>query len=123
MSKKKKTTENTVLETSDDKLLDDFHSMETKNEMADIIKELFDKKKIYMIADLSKDEIRLATRIWTIADMKNIEIWKKGLRFYVEALLSNKRQSRREILDAIKGYFTKPSFWEKMGFGGRDRGV
>lgn len=103
--------------TSDDKLLDDFHSLETKNEMADIIKELFDKKKIYMIADLSKDEIKLATRIWIIADMKGIGIWKTGLQFYVEALLSNKRKSRIEILEAIKGYFTKPSFLNKLGFG------
>jgi len=67
-----------------------------------------------MIGDLSKDEIKLATRIYLIAELKKIEVWKRGLRFYMTLLISKNRKSRREILDAIKGYYTSPSFMEKI---------
>jgi hypothetical protein len=93
------------LNTSDitDGLLDSFNSSR-KNEMAEVLKELFDEKKIFMIGDLSKEEIQLATRIYIIAKMKGIDMWLEGLVFYSKFLLSRDRRSRRELLDAIKGY-------------------
>lgn len=85
-------------------LLQKFAEMQNKNDMAEVLKELFEDKKIYMISDLTRDEIKLATRIYTIAEIKDISIWKKALGFYCQLLLSKDRKSRKEILDAIRGY-------------------
>ena len=111
---KKRTVFEADDKTSDDDMLNAFHSMESKNEIAEVLKELFDKSKLHMIGDLSKDEIKLATRIFLIADMKKIKIWTKGLNFYMTLLISKDRKSRKEILDAIKGYYTSPSFVNKI---------
>jgi hypothetical protein len=99
---------------NDNELINAFQQLSTKNEMAEVLKELFDENKLYMIGDLSKDEIKLATRIYVIADMKNIEIWKKGLAFYTKLLISKDRKSRREILDAIRGYQQQQSLLGRM---------
>ena len=111
---KKKTVFESEGKTSDDGMLSAFHDMDSKNEIAEVLKELFDKNKLYMIGDLSKDEIKLATRIFLIAEMKKIKVWKTGLRFYMTLLISKDRKSRKEILDAIKGYYTSPSFVDKI---------
>ena len=95
-------------------MMKSFQEMNNKNEIAEVLKELFDEGKIYMIGDLTKDEIKLATRIYMVADMKDIEIWKKGLAFYCILMLSKDRTSRREILDAIKGASGGQSFLQKM---------
>jgi hypothetical protein len=99
---------------NDNDLLNAFQQLSTKNEMAEVLKELFDENKIYMIGDMSKDEIKLATRIFVIADMKNIDAWKKGLGFYMKMLISKDRKSRKEILDAIKGYQQQQNFMQRM---------
>lgn len=91
-----------------------FAELQNKNEMAEVLKELFVENKIYLITDLTKDEIKLMTRIYLIADMKNIEIWKTGLGFYCKLLLSQKRKSRKEILEAIKGYTSAEGFMSKL---------
>lgn len=104
-----------IEKTSDDSVLDAFHNIQSKNEMAEVLKELFDKGKLQMIGDLTKDEIKLATRIYMIAEMKHIEVWKKGLTYYMTLLISKNRKSRREILDAIKGYWSQPSLAQKAG--------
>jgi hypothetical protein len=83
---------------------DTFNQMQNKNDMAEVLKELFDKGKIYLISDLSRDEIKLCTRIYMIAKLKNMPIWEKGLQFYTRCLLSKDRKSRKEIIDAIRGY-------------------
>ena len=81
-----------------------FNSMQNRNEMAEVLKELFDEKKIYMIGDMTKDEIKLATRIYIIARLKNLDAWLVGLAFYTKFLISKDRKSRSEILKAIAGY-------------------
>jgi len=106
---------------SDTKLLSAFQEAQNKTEMADILRELFDEKKIQMIGDLSKDEIRIATKIYILADMKKIPLWKKGLEYYMKLLLSRDRKSRKEILEAIRGY-QSTSFLQKMNpFNRKDR--
>lgn len=95
-------------------LLESFKDSQRQNDMADVLKELFDEGKIYMIGDLSKDEIKLATRIYMIAEMKNIQIWKDGLAFYCKLLISKDRKSRKEILEAIKGYSSQKGLLQKM---------
>lgn len=102
---------------------DAFASMQNKNELAEVLKELFDEKKIYMIGDMSKDEIKLATRIYMIADIKKIDIWKTGLIFYIKFLISKDRKSRTEILRAISGYQHPQGLMGKIGgLFNRDRG-
>jgi hypothetical protein len=88
--------------------------MQNKNEMAEVLKELFVENKIYMITELSIDEIKLASAIYIIAEMKNIPSWKTGLAFFCKLMLSKKRKSRSEILDAIKGYNQQQNFMQKM---------
>lgn len=99
---------------ADDDILNAFQNFSNKNEIVEIMKELFDEGKIYMIGDMSKDEIKLATRIYVIAEMKNIKVWKKGLAFFMKLLISKDRKSRKEILDAIKGYQPPMSFGQRM---------
>lgn len=81
-----------------------FALAQQKNEIAEVLKELFDQNKIYMISDLSIDEIKLSTRIHMLAEMKNINVWKSGLVFFFQLLLCKNRKSRKEIIEAIKGY-------------------
>jgi len=81
-----------------------FAEMQNKSEVAEVLKELFDKKKIEMIGDLSKDEIRLITRISMVAELKEVDVWTKGIQMYTTLMLSKDRKSRREIIDAIRGY-------------------
>lgn len=91
-----------------------FNQMQNNNEVTEILKELFDENKIYMISELSKDEIKLATRIYTIAKLKKIESWETGLAFYCKLMLSKDRSSRKEIIMAING-----AMGMKRGFFGR----
>jgi len=80
---------------------DEFHTLTNKTDLSEVLKELFNEGKIWMIGDLTKDEIKLMTRIYMIAEMKNINVWKKGLGVYCKLLLSKDRKSRKEIIDAV----------------------
>jgi len=93
---------------TDARMLAEFQSTLQRNEVAEVLKELFVDKKICMITDLSIDEIKLATSIYILAEMKNIKYWKDGIDFYMKLVLSKNRKSRKEILEAIRGY-TSPS--------------
>ena len=109
---------------SADEMEEKFAAMQNQSEMSEVLKELFDPKKLFMIADMSKDEIKLATRIYMIADMKGIQIWKDGLEFYARFLISKDRKSRKEILQAIQGYHQPQGLMGKIGgvFNGGNRG-
>jgi len=104
----------TMAVTPETAMLDSFQQMQNKNEMAEVMKELFDKSKLYMIGDLSKSEIKVATRIYMVAKMKKMTKWIVGLDFFMLLMLSHNRKSRKEILDAIRGYSTNNSFLGKM---------
>lgn len=95
-------------------MLSSFQQMQTKNELAEVIKELFSVEKLLMITDLSSDEIRLVTRIQMIAEMKDIKYWKDGLNLFMKLVLSRDRKSRKEILDAIKDFRQSKSMLQKL---------
>ena len=106
-----------------DKMMESFANLQNKNEMAEVLKELFDDNKIKMMTDLTHDEIKLVTRLNMIADMKDIKIYKDGLGLYMQLLLSKNRKSRREILEAIKGYVSDGGFLGKLNPFNRNKGV
>lgn len=97
-----------------DEIANAFSQVQNKNEVAEVLKELFDTGKIYLITDLTADEIRLMTRIYMVADMKNIKIWKDGLFIFCKLLLSKNRKSRTELLDAIKGLHQPRGIFSRM---------
>ena len=106
---------------SDSKMLDAFQQLQMKNEMAEVLKELFVEKKIYMITDLTSDEIKLATRIYMLAEMKNIKYWKEGLNRFMLLVLSRDRKSRKEILQAISGYTKQEGVLSRLNPFNRNR--
>lgn len=81
-----------------------FAKSQDKNEFLEILGKLFEKENIELITDLSEDEIKLITRIKTLADLKNYHVYKNAVLYYMELRLSTNRKSRREIVDAVKGY-------------------
>ena len=97
-----------------DQLANKFNEVQNKNDMADVIKELFDKEKIYMITDLLPDEIKLFTRLYTISQIKNIKIYYKSLQVFAQLMLSKNRKSRTELLEAIKGIMNPTSLMHRL---------
>jgi hypothetical protein len=85
-----------------------------KNQMLETIRELFNEDKLFMISDLTRDEIKLCTRIHGIAVLKNIPEWDELLESYVKFLLSHRRESRREIIKAIAGLNSKKTLGERL---------
>ena len=88
--------------------------MEKKNEVAEVIKELFKEDKISMISDLQDDEIKLIVRIKMISGMKKIQAWSDGADLLMKLYLSRNRKSRSEVLDAIRGLSAHKSFLQKL---------
>lgn len=89
-------------ESMPDDIADQFAMASDENKFAEVVKELMDKGKIEMITDLSADEVKLITRIYMIARMKNIDIWFEGLAIFMQLQLSKQRKSRREMIDALR---------------------
>lgn len=101
-------------------LMNAFQNLQNKSDVAEIIKELFDLSKINVLTELSQDEIRLITRILMISDLKNMPVWEKGVATYMKLMISHKRKSRKEILDAIRGYSkNEDGFFNRMNPFGR----
>lgn len=94
-------------EMSPDTLMSSFQNQQNNSEVVRVLKELFDIKKIKLITDLTDDEIKLITRIRMVAEIKNVDIYDKGITEYISMQLSKKRRSRTEIIEALKGY-TQP---------------
>jgi len=99
---------------SDAKVLTAFQEMQMKSEIAEVLKELFKDEKLLMITDLTSDEIKLVVRIRMIADMKNIKYWNDGLDLFMKLVLSRDRKSRKEILEAIRGYSKSEGFLGRL---------
>lgn len=89
---------------TDADLVSQFLENRDKNEMVEILKELFDNQKLRMITDLTEDEISMITRILGIATLKKIPIYDDIINIYLALMLSKKRKSRFEIIDALKGF-------------------
>lgn len=98
----------------EDEMLKGFSISQQRNEIAEVLRELFDEKKIFMITDISKDEAKLITRIQLVADMKGIEEWKDGTKLLAKLLLSKNRLSRKELLEAMKGQAVRQSLMSKL---------
>jgi len=97
-----------------DELSRKFNESQNKNEIAEVIKELFDKDKIYMISDLSPEEIRLFTKISMIGKIKGITLYDDALEMFAQLVLSKNRSSRKELLEAIRGYMGQQGFFQRM---------
>lgn len=113
MSKMQQNEQNNTVAV-DEELIKQFSQTQNKNEIAEVLHELFDKGKIYMIGDLTKDEIKLATRIYMVSKIKNIEVWQEGLAFFCMIMLSKERKSRKELIHAITGLQQNQNFMQKM---------
>lgn len=99
-----------------DDLMAQFQGMQQQNEMAEVLKELFDIEKTPLITDLTKDEIKLVTRIKMISEIKDIPVWDTGITLFMKLMLSHNRKSRKEILEAIQGYYNqRAGFLSKIG--------
>ena len=120
MKEGKKVENKTHINNSTDEIAQKFAEMQNKSEIAEVLKELFDVNKIDIIGDLTKDEIRLITRIKMVAELKDVAVWKKGINLYTTLMLSCDRKSRKELIDAVRGYQQPQGFMGKMRgmFGG-----
>jgi len=98
-----------------DEITSQFQQMNNKNEVAEVLKELFMESKIHLITELSKDEIRLMTRIYMIAELKDLDTWRLGLVMFCKLMLSHKRNSRKEVLDAIGRYMAGGQIQQQRG--------
>lgn len=98
----------------DTDLVQSFQDVQNKNDMAEVLKELFNEDKIHLMTELSRDEINYAVRIYMIAEMKNMELYKTGLFFFLKLMLSKDRKSRVEMLKAISGYNKQQGLLQKM---------
>lgn len=78
------------------------------------VSEMFNDLKIDMITDLTEDEIKLITRIYMVSELKGIKIYKSGVKHYLRLLLSKKRKSRSELLQAIEGAQKRTTFLDKL---------
>lgn len=105
-----------------DEITSAFSQVQNKNEIAEVLKELFDTKKIYLITDLTSDEIKLMTRIYMIAEMKDIQAWKDGLFIFSQLLLSKGRKSRTELINAMQGLQQQRGIFSRL-FNRQDRGM
>ena len=90
-------------EINDDALFSSFNESDSKSDVSEILKELFDKKKLLMISDLTRDEISLITRIYIISKIKKIPQWEHGVKYFIELVISKDRKSRDEIIRAVTG--------------------
>lgn len=95
-------------------IADTFQAFSQKNEAVEVLKELFDKDKLYMIGDLTSDEVKLITRIYMISKIKNLKVWESGINVFMTLLLSKNRKSRSEIIEAIKGYIDRQQSWNNL---------
>lgn len=114
MTTDKNINNNQEISDSDKELYSSFANNQEKNELAEVLKELFNVNKIEMITELTDDEISLMTRILIIAELKGIENWNTGLAFFMKLKLSKNRSSRNELLKAISGYSQQRSMMSRM---------
>lgn len=79
-----------------------FNTMQNTTDITEVLKELFNDKKIPLITDLSQDEIALITKIDTVSELKYMTDWKRATDKFMTLKLSKNRQSRKEIIDAVR---------------------
>lgn len=92
-----------------------------RSPLQEAVKEMFNVNKIDMITDLTDDELKLITRIYMIADIKGLAVWRQGVTYFERLLLSRKRKSRHELLQAIEGAQKRATLWDQI-FKREDKG-
>lgn len=88
-------------------ILAEFQKMQNTSDITEVANQLFDLKKREMISELSRDEIRLITRILMIAKIKNLPKWVEGVEKYMTLMISHKRKGRTEVLKAVAGFIER----------------
>ena len=101
-------------ETEDNTYINALEQTQSKNEIAQVLKELFNPHKRRMITEASQDEIRLMTRIEILSNLHHIKPMKDFIKTYQESMISHKRQGRKEILEAVKGGVKKQNLLSKL---------
>lgn len=83
-----------------------------KNMILEVVRDtLFEKQKIAMITSLTRSEICLITAIKEVEDHQTA-----FLDNYMQLLLSERRKSREEVIDAIKGMTgSKKNLFKRLG--------
>lgn len=117
-NKKEDKKEIVINSNNPDELLTAFQNAQEKNEIVEVLKELFDTKKLNLITDLSPDHIALITRMLVISDLKNIPEWKQGIEIFMQLRVSKNRQSRTELIKAIGSLLHQRQQRGLLGIGG-----
>jgi len=73
-------------------------------EIMKIFRELFDRDKIKMISQLTADELRMILSLLMLSKQMSMPILGECATTFLELRLSTERRSRRELLEAVKGY-------------------
>ncbi len=87
---------------------------QNKNEIAQVLRELFNPNKRRMITEASQDELKLMVRMELLSEMWDIKPMKKLVHNYQEGMISHKRQGRKEILEAVKGSTKKKNLLSRI---------
>jgi hypothetical protein len=85
-----------------------------KSAVVEMNKALLDQTKIKMITDLSSDGIRLVNPIFSLSKNMGLKSWEDIVNTHLELLLSVRRQSRKEIIDASIGVSGKKPFAKRL---------
>ena len=97
-----------------DNILEDFTKSQDKNELVEVLNQLFKLENINMITELSSDAVSLITAIETIAEYKDIPMWNFATAKYKALMISKDRKSRKELIEAIKTQNQQKTAGEKL---------
>ena len=98
----------------DASIVEQFANQQSKHEVIEVLKELFDTDKILLISSFKRDEIGLSTRIKAIAHIRGIGVWDDVINTLATLRLSEDRRSRNEVIEAVKGYQERKNMFQRM---------
>jgi len=96
-------------------LMSAVQGMQQKSDISEAIKELFQEdkeKKIFQITDLSEKQIEIATKMLSVAELRDIPEWRNVVNNFCYLQLSKNRKSRFEVLSAISG-MVSGGWWQR----------
>jgi len=85
-----------------DKLLKPEEKKDFESALYDVLKDMTDKKKVELLTELDDKEIKLMTRLMMLKTMRKNKIYEEVVNMFMLLRVSKGRQSRGEILKAIK---------------------
>lgn len=101
----------------DASIVEKFADQQSKHEVIEVLKELFDKNKIFLISSFRRDEINLMTRIILVSSIRDVQVWADACELLAELRLSENRLSRTEVIEAVKANQERKTLLNRM-FGG-----